>query len=247
MDKKVIFVSSDIYIRIKMKKILSLIAVAILFTACEQNIQTNTPAFQAKLNDKLWRAKDAKVTIDATGGMTITAFGFYETLILKTSAMDVGTYTLGTENFLGNNATYEYTKVGSESVYTTEVVPGPAYKLSALVSGGTAYVANPSGAQTIGGSGTGLRVVTEVVAGVVKKITVVSRGEGYVAGDLITIVGGNQNAKFKVVNVQQSNGEITIEEVQNGLFTGKFKLNVVNDEGEVVTFSEGVFYKIGAY
>lgn len=230
-----------------MKKILSLIAVAVLFTACEQNIQTNTPAFQAKLNDTQWRAKDAKVTIDATGGMTITAFGFYETLILKTTAMDVGTYTLGTENFLGNNATYEYTKVGAESVYTTGVVPGPAYKISELVSGGSAYVANPSGAQTIGGSGTGLRVVTEVVAGVVKKITVVARGEGYVAGDLITIVGGNQNAKFKVVNVQQSNGEITIEEVQNGLFTGKFKLNVVNDAGDVVTFSEGVFYKIGAY
>ncbi|WP_322551441.1 DUF6252 family protein [Flavobacterium psychraquaticum] len=229
-----------------MKKIFSLIAVAMLFTACEQNIQTNTPAFQAKLNDTQWKAKDAKVTIDANGGMSITAFGFYETLILKTSASDVGTYILGTENFLGNNASYAYTKVGSESFYSTDVVPGPVFKLSPLISGGTAYVANPSGAQTIGGSGTGLRVVTEVVAGVVKKITVVARGEGYVAGDLITIVGGNQNAKFKVVNVQQSNGEITIEEVQNGLYTGKFKLNVVNDEGDVVTFSEGVFYKIGA-
>ena len=118
--------------------------------------------------------------------------------------------------------------------------------MSDLISGGSAYIENPSGAQTIGGSGTGLRVVTEVVAGGVKKITVVARGEGYVAGDIVTIVGGNQNAKFRVVNVQQSNGEITIEEVKNGLFTGKFKFNVVNDQGDVVTFSEGVFYKIGA-
>lgn len=228
-----------------MKKIFSLIAVAFLFIACEQNIQTNTPAFQAKLNDTQWKAKDAKVTIDANGGMSITAFGFYETLILKTSSSDVGTYILGTENFLENNASYAFTKVGSESFYSTDVVAGPAFQLSALVSGGTSYEANPSGAQTTGGSGTGLRVVTEVVSGVVTKVKVVSRGEGYRAGDLVTIVGGNQNAKFKVLNVQQSNGEIIIEEVQNGVFTGKFKLNVVNDEGDVVTFSEGVFYKIG--
>ena len=64
------------------------------------------------------------------------------------------------------------------------------------------------------------------------------------AGDLITIVGGGNNATFRVVNVQSSNGEITIEEVDNGLYTGKFKFNVVNASGDVVTFSEGVFYKV---
>ena len=229
-----------------MKKIISLLAVAMLFMACEQNIQTNTPAFQAKLNDAAWSSKDAKVSVDQNGAMTITAFGFFETLVLKTNSANVGTYVLGTQDFASNNVSYAYTKVGAESFYSTAAVPGPAYKLSPLISGGSAYVENPSGAQTIGGSGTGLRVVTEVVAGVVKKITVVARGEGYVAGDIVTIVGGGQNAKFKVINVQQSNGEIIIKEVKNGLYTGSFKFNVVNDEGVVVTFSEGVFYKIGA-
>lgn len=229
-----------------MKNILSLLAVIMFFSACEQNIQTNTPAFQAKLNDAPWKSKEAKVSVDQNGAMTITAFGYFETIILKTNATNVGTYVLGTQDFAANNVTYAYTKVGAESLYSTAPVPGPAYKLSDLISGGSAYIENPSGAQTIGGSGTGLRVVTEVVAGGVKKITVVARGEGYVAGDIVTIVGGNQNAKFRVVNVQQSNGEITIEEVKNGLFTGKFKFNVVNDQGDVVTFSEGVFYKIGA-
>jgi len=47
--------------------------------------------------------------------------------------------------------------------------------------------------------------------------------------------------------VQQSNGEIVIEEVQNGAFTGSFKFNAVDSgSGEVVTFSNGVFYQLSA-
>ncbi|WP_291106640.1 DUF6252 family protein, partial [Flavobacterium sp. UBA6195] len=109
---------------------------------------------------------------------------------------------------------------------------------------GTGYVDNATGAQTIGGSGSGLRVATTTNIGNVNSITVVSRGTGYRAGDLITIVGGNNDATFQVVNVQQSNGEVTITEVLDGRYTGKFKFNVVDEEGEVVTFSEGVFYKV---
>jgi hypothetical protein len=87
-------------------------------------------------------------------------------------------------------------------------------------------------------------VATQTTNGTVTSITVVARGLGYAPGDVITIVGGNNNATFRVVNIQQSNGEIEIEEVSNGLFTGTFKLNAVNSEGEVITFSEGHFYKV---
>ena len=41
-----------------------------------------------------------------------------------------------------------------------------------------------------------------------------------------------------------NNGEITIEDISGGFFTGTFKLNATNTEGEVVTFSEGHFYKV---
>jgi hypothetical protein len=87
-------------------------------------------------------------------------------------------------------------------------------------------------------------VATETTNGIVTKITLVSRGIGYKSGDIITIIGGNNNARFKVINVQQSNGEIEITEVLNGQYSGKYKFNVVNETGDVITFSEGYFYKV---
>jgi hypothetical protein len=227
-----------------MKKILSLIVIAVLFNSCQEDIQTNTPAFQAKLNNVQWRANDARVTIDTDGGMLITAYNQYETVVLKTSSVEPGTYILGTQNYAENFASYSTDLEGFEDYFDTEAVAGPAFKLSGLINAGTGY-SNSSGAQTTStGAGVGLRVATETTAGAITKITVVARGNGYVAGDLVTIIGGNNNATFRVVNVQSSNGEITIEEVDNGLYTGKFKFNVVNASGDVVTFSEGVFYRV---
>ena len=82
----------------KMKKLLSLIAATVLFTSCQEDIQTNTPAFQANFNNAEWRANDARVSIDETGAMTITAYTQYETVVLETSSSNLGTYILGTEN-----------------------------------------------------------------------------------------------------------------------------------------------------
>lgn len=226
-----------------MKKFLSLLAVAVLFSSCQQDIQSNTPAFQAKLNDVQWRATDARVAIDADGGMTITAYTPYETVVLKASAATVGTYYLGTQNYTENHASYANNVQNVQDFYDTSVVEGPAYTLSALLTGGTNYTSVP-GAQTTGGSGVGLRVATQTTAGVITGVTVVARGNGYVAGDVVTILGGNNMATVGVVNVQPSNGEIKIKEVANGLYTGTFKFNAINSAGEVVTFSEGVFYKV---
>ncbi|WP_264548830.1 DUF6252 family protein [Flavobacterium sp. N2820] len=226
-----------------MKKFLSLIAIAVLFNSCQQDLQTNTPGFQAKLNNVQWRANDAIVSIDGDGGMTITAYTAYETVVLKSNASNVGTYTLGTQDYFGNHASYANDVQNFQDFYNTAPVEGPAFKLSGMITGGTGYM-NVPGAQTTGGSGVGLRVATQTNAGVVTGVTVVARGNGYEAGDVITIVGGNNDATFSIVNVQSSNGEITIEEVENGLYTGKFKFNAVNASGEVVTFSEGVFYKL---
>ena len=227
-----------------MKKLLSLIAATVLFTSCQEDIQTNTPAFQANFNNASWRANDARVSIDETGSLSITAYTQYETIVLKTSSSNIGTYVLGTEN-TSNFASYDFDSPEFSKYYDSRVYSGPAFKLSAIQNAGSGYVPNSAGAQTTGGSGSGLRVATTTLNGAVTSITLVSRGSGYRAGDLITIVGGNNNARFRVVNVQQSNGEITITEVSDGQYTGRFKFNVVDEEGEVVTFSEGVFYKVG--
>jgi hypothetical protein len=225
-----------------MKKILSFFAIVALFSACEQDIQTNTPGFQAKLNDVQWRAKNASVAVDATGRMTITAYSSYETVVLKTNTTNVGTYLLGTQN-ANNFASYTSNAAGLPDFYDTSVVEGPAYKLSNLLTPGTGYTTSAA-AQTTGGSGSGLRLALTTLSGAVTKVTVVSRGLGYVAGDIVTIRGGNNNATVRIENVQQSNGEITIEDISGGLFTGTFKLNATNEDGEVITFSEGHFYKI---
>jgi len=226
-----------------MKKILSLIVVAVLFTSCQEDIQTNTPAFQANFNNAAWRANDARASIDEDGALTITAYTAYETITLETSSSDLGTYILGTDN-TDNFASYDFDSPDFSNSYDSRVYFGPAYRLSAIQNAGTGYITNSTGAQTTGGSGSGLRVATTTTSGRVTAITIVSRGNGYRAGDLITIVGGDNNARFKVVNVQQSNGEITITEVLNGQYTGKFKFNVVDEDGEVVTFSDGWFYKV---
>lgn len=214
-----------------------------IFYSCEQEIQSNTPGFQAKLNNIHWRANNATIAIDSDGRMTITAYTAYESVVLKSNAANVGKYILGTQDYFSNHASYTNNLQNVQQYYNTAAIEGPAFTLSNMITGGTGYT-NIQGAQTTGGSGVGLRVATQTNAGVVTAISILARGTGYQAGDIITIIGGNNNATFKILNVQSSNGEIIIEKVENGLYTGKFKFNAVNAFGEVVTFSEGWFYKI---
>ena len=68
------------------------------FTSCQQDIQTNTPSFQAKQNDVYWRANDARVSVDASGAMTITAFTQFETITLETSSSLPGVYVLNNKS-----------------------------------------------------------------------------------------------------------------------------------------------------
>lgn len=115
-----------------------------------------------------------------------------------------------------------------------------------VLTGGTSYDNVGTGALTeTTGNGSGLRVATNVNdLGRVISIYIVSRGDGYRAGDLITILDGDNNATFRILNVQSSSGEVVIESVEGGRFTGSFKVNAVDNTGNTVTFSEGVFYRI---
>jgi len=230
-------------ISFKMKKIVALFLGTILLSSCSQDIQTNTPGFQAKVNNTYWRAKDVNMFINENGGITITANTRYSEITIATTASVRGVYVLGTTN-QNNYAAYYSDREGFEDNYQTSIFPGPVNKIAAITASGSGYVQN-TGALTSGGSGSGLKLAIETTAsGNVNKVSIVARGNGYLAGDIVTIVGGNNNAKVRILNVQQSNGEIKIEKVENGLYTGTFKFNAVNEEGEVVTFSQGNFYKI---
>jgi hypothetical protein len=114
---------------------------------------------------------------------------------------------------------------------------------------------DPTSVATTGGTGSGLTVnVVANASGVVTSVAVSSRGSGYLAGDLVTVAGGNVNCKFSVANVQNSNGEIKITEYDNVNFTisGKFKFNAANSNGSpfggpILNFQYGEFYKIPIY
>jgi hypothetical protein len=236
----------------KMKRFLSLFIIAVAFSSCQEDVKFNNPGFQALKDDVFWRANDTRAYVDETGKLRIEALTQYEVVTLNTSSANVGTYVLGTTN-INNSASYSSNFNDILLEYATIAVPGPTGSVS-LVNGGTGYSSGTSVATT-GGTGSGLSVNTVANAsGVVTSVTVSSRGSGYLAGDLVTVAGGNVNCKIRVTNVQNSNGEIKITEYDNVNFTvsGKFKFNAANSNGSpfggpILNFQYGEFYKIPIY
>lgn len=80
--------------------------------------------------------------------------------------------------------------------------------------------------------------------GAIVKVSIVSRGDGYYPGDQVTLVGGDNNAIVRILNTQTSNGEIVVESVENGLFTGTFKFSATDGNGGSISFSDGSFYNL---
>ena len=195
---------------------------------------------------------NTRIYVSTTGKLSIEALTEYETITLNTASSNVGTYVLGTTN-VNNSATYSSNFDDIALEYATIAVPGPASSVS-LVNGGTGYSSGTSIATT-GGAGSGLTVnIVANASGVVTSVAISSRGNAYLAGDLITVAGGNVNCKFRVTNVQNSNGEIKITEYDNVNFTvsGKFKFNAANSNGSpfggpILNFQYGEFYKIPIY
>ncbi len=241
----------DKYIE-KMKRLLPLFLIALAFSSCQENVKFNTPGFQGQKDDIFWRANDARAYVSATGKLTIEALTEYENITLNTSSTTPGTYVLGTTN-VNNSATYYSNFNDVELDYATIAVPGPVSSV-VLTNGGTGYTSANS-VITTGGAGSGLTVnIVASASGVVSKVTVSSSGNAYLAGDLITVAGGNVNCKFRVQNVQNSNGEIKITDYDDttGTVSGTFKFNATNTNnspfgGPILNFQYGEFYKIPIY
>ena len=236
----------------KMKRILSLLIIVLVCSSCQEDVKFNTPGFQAQKDDVFWRAIDARAYVSETGTLTIEALNQNETLLLKANSVNVGKYVLGTTN-ANNAATYSSNFNDVELEYATIAVPGPVSNLT-VATNGTGYNTATSVATT-GGTGSGLTVnITVNASGQITAVTPSSRGNGYIAGDLLTVAGGNVNGKIRVSNVQNSNGEIEITKYDNVnmTVTGKFKFNAVNSNnsplgGPFLNFQYGEFYKIPIY
>lgn len=232
-----------------MKRFLSLIFIAIAMTSCQEDVKFNDPGFQGLKDDVFWTANDTRAYISGSGQLSIEALTEYEIITLSTSSANVGTYLLGTTN-TNNAATYSASFNGVELEYATIPVPGPVSEI-VIINNGTGY-SNGTSVATTGGTGSGLTVnVTANASGVVTGLTLSSRGNAYTAGDMITVTGGNVNCKFRVQNVQNSNGEIKITEYDNVNMTvsGKFKFNAANANNNpfgnpILNFQYGEFYRI---
>jgi hypothetical protein len=80
-----------------MKKIISVIILALFFISCEEDVVFNSPSIQGKLDNVFWRAIDSEALLDENGGLTITGFGRKQKMILHTSSKNKGIYVLGSD------------------------------------------------------------------------------------------------------------------------------------------------------
>ncbi|MES2864620.1 MAG: DUF6252 family protein [Bacteroidota bacterium] len=230
-----------------MKKIFSILALTLLLVSCENDIKTNSPAFQGEKDNVFWRADDSKATINAGNTVSINAYTDKE-LVTITVPNAVGTHNLGTAN-QSINASYSYNNEGTVLYYKTSLIEGPVYKLAGVISPGSGYASlNGNNVNTTGGSGNGLTLkITTNSAGAVTSATIASRGIGYKAGDIVTINGGNNNAVVSILSIMKSNGVVEIEKIDGEGYTGTFSFNAVDNNGNVVNFNKGTFYKVPAY
>ena len=239
-----------------MKKILSLIAILLLSISCSNDVKFNNPGFQVYKNGSLFTGVDVKAYQDTSGKITIVALADNETINLDLASSNIGTYYLGTAN-TSNLANYTSLLNGYNLEYQTDVISGPVAKIETpMISGGLGYTSTsqPSGTAYVTGTGpgTGLTVIVKQTNGIVSGVTIASPGNGYRAGDILKINGGSGTggtAKFRILNVQGSNGEVIITDNTGGTLTGTFKFNApkisTSSTGDDhVNFYNGAFYKI---
>ncbi|MEZ4854457.1 DUF6252 family protein [Flavobacterium sp.] len=231
-----------------MKKIFSFLVVILLISSCTQDIKDNTPAFQATKDNALWKAGDASVHIEEDGSVTITAYRDYETIVLSLSDAEVGTYYFGSQN-QSSYAEYSYNDETTSLLLDTDIYPGPVYQLKQIVNAGTNYLDSNNSltqfAVSSPSNGSGLRLAIEAnPEGAVTSASIISRGDGYYPGDVVTIVGGDNNATVSILNTQLSHGQVVIEKIENGMFTGSFTFSATDGNGNVASFSDGYFYRL---
>jgi hypothetical protein len=246
-----------------MKKMVSLLLVLIAFSSCQEDVKFNNPGFQAYRDGILFRGIDVKAYKSTSGAISLVALAQDEELEIDVANSIIGTYYFGTTS-QATSASYASSFNDLELLYETTTIDGPVAKMSTTMTvGGTGYVSdcilvdvannlyscNNSHATT-GGSGSGLTLgVIANTSGVVTGVRVSSPGNGYLPGDLITITGGGNNAKVKVLNIEGSNGEIVITENTGSTISGNFKFNAVKTNSnplgnDLVNFQYGTFYKL---
>ena len=227
-----------------MKKLVSLFVLVFVFSGCTTEVTTNTPGFQAFKDDTLWRAIDVKAYLSLDGHVRILAMAENEQVEINMSSANVGTYYFASIDD-ENTAEFSMGYNGDFLRYLTYDVNGPILNINnPVLAGGTNYSESFSVSTTSLGGGSGMTVDTTVNDnGFVTGVVINSSGSGYEPGDVITINGGDNNAKFKILSV------IEITDSSNGTITGTFRFTAKNAisnpaVNELVSFQYGAFYQL---
>lgn len=226
-----------------MKKILPIIALFMLLSSCQDEVKFNDPGFQAFRDDVLFRAIQVTAFKSSTGAVRIEALAQDEEFVLNISNSTVGTYYMASTN-VNNWATYTSSFDDVVIDYSTRQSFEPITTIAnAILTGGTGYTSSNAVATTNTGNGSGMVVKTTAVDGVITSIKIVNAGVKYKSGDIITINGGDGNAKFRVLS------EVKITKSEDGMISGEFRLNLQNIYDnpagqELVNFQNGAFYNI---
>jgi len=244
-----------------MKKLVTLILVTLALASCSEEVKFSNPAFQAYRDDVFFNGIDVKAYRAPNGAITLVALAQDEEVEINIADGAKGTYYLGTTD-QNTMASYSSSFNNVDLYYETKIINGPVAKMNTqMFTGGTGYTSDcvlldggyacNSSHATTGGSGSGLTLsVITNTSGVVTSVKVASPGNGYRAGDLISITGGGNNAKVRVLNVEGSNGEVVITENTGATVTGTFKFNAINlgtVGSPIVNFQHGAFYKIPVF
>ncbi len=245
--ENIIYICTSFKLKTQMKKIFSILALTLLLVSCENDVKTNSPAFQGEKDNVFWRADDSNVTMNVGGTISINAYTDKELVTIEVPNT-VGVHNLGTSN-VNISASYSYNNEGTVLFYETSLIEGPVYKLNGIANSGTGYASlDGNNVTTTGGSGNGLTLkIASNPSGAVTAATIASRGIGYKAGDIVTINGGGGNASVRILSIMKSNGVVEIEKIEGNAYTGTFSFNAVDENGNVVNFNKGTFYKVPAY
>ena len=107
----------------------------------------------------------------------------------------LGTFLAGSLVYVGGAGDVNVIVAGTLGPQNTVV------DFQAITVGGTGYT-GANGVATTGGSGTGLTVNTTDTNNVITAAVVNAAGSGYKVGDVVTISGGNGNAKLTIADVK---------------------------------------------
>jgi hypothetical protein len=226
-----------------MKKWFSIISLLVLFSSCQDEVKFNNPSFQAYRDDVLFRAIQVTATKSSTGSIRIEAVAEDETFVLNIANSVTGTYYIASTN--NNNwATYTSNFNDIDVEYFTRDGFEPITNIAnSILVAGTGYSNANAATTTNTGNGSGLTVKTTTVDGKITSIKINNAGGNYQAGDVITINGGDGNAKFRILS------EIKLINNGDGTISGSFKFNAKNiflnpAGGELVNVQYGAFYNI---